>query len=104
MRFQVQGTPRCPAATARAVAARAFALGDFWGPCALRKRASTRWNKLLNWSGRAAQAPEARPPRPKMITERRAAQGLLALRQRHHLLEGRQYGIITYVAAWAQMN
>eukprot|EP00959_Pyramimonas_sp_CCMP1952_P439902 9209509-Pyramimonas_sp.AAC.1 len=104
MRFEVQGASRCPAATARAVAARAFALGDFWGPCALRKRASIIWNKLLNWSGRAAQAPEAHPPRPRMITGRKAAQALLAVRQRPHLLEGRQYGRVTHVAALAQMN
>eukprot|EP00959_Pyramimonas_sp_CCMP1952_P455308 9471367-Pyramimonas_sp.AAC.1 len=38
IRFQVPGCPKCPVATSRAIAARARALDDLWGPLQARYR------------------------------------------------------------------
>eukprot|EP00959_Pyramimonas_sp_CCMP1952_P024839 521474-Pyramimonas_sp.AAC.1 len=47
IRYQVPSAPRCPVAAARAAAARAHAMEDFWGPRTAQKRARIRWNKLI---------------------------------------------------------
>ena len=47
--FGVRGTPRCPVATARAVAALAWHRGDCWGPAPLRHLHRQCWEELLGW-------------------------------------------------------
>eukprot|EP00959_Pyramimonas_sp_CCMP1952_P080423 1680778-Pyramimonas_sp.AAC.1 len=60
--FQVPGSPKCPAALARAVAARGH-VGGICSPAPAQKRALLRWNRTVvgwarNYPTRCA------PPRP----------------------------------------
>ena len=106
--FQVPGCPRCPAALARAIAARAHAVDDVWGPAPARKRARTRWGKLVRW------APQLRlgaplddiPPRPgsRVLSASRAAELVRSATTHPARVHGRYFGRVIYVAAWAQMH
>ena len=101
--FQVPGCPRCPAAAARAVAALAHSRDDVWGPAPARKRARTRWNKLISWARAQPQAGAPARPKSRVLTAAKAAIIILRHNDNPAIARSAALGRALYVAAWGQM-
>ena len=101
--FQVPSCPRCPVASARAVAALAAYRGQVWGPPRARTLADLKFRACITW----AQGPLGEVPPRRLGSKVLTLQRVHARLQGHPAaplpLTGPQSGRLLYGATWGRM-